>query len=49
MTFAAILQEVAARIVAARETLDPAERDAILADLEEDVVGWLEQEYRRAA
>lgn len=49
MTLAAILQEVLARIVAARETWDPAERDQILFDLEEDLACWLEQERRRAA
>lgn len=50
MTLLAIIEQVAARIVAAREEFDPAVREQILDDLEHDVVGWLvEYEERRAA
>jgi hypothetical protein len=44
-----LLEDVLARIVAAREAADPCERDQILFDLEADAVGWLEQELPRAA
>ena len=48
MNFAALLQEVAARLVAIREECDAVDREIMLADLEADIVGWLE-EVRRAA
>jgi hypothetical protein len=50
VTLAAILNEVAARIVAAREEFDALVREQILEDLEHDVAGWLAAyEERRAA
>jgi hypothetical protein len=39
-----LLQDVLARIVAAREAADPDERTLILADLEADLASWLEQQ-----
>jgi hypothetical protein len=47
VSYVELLQDVVARLVAAREECDPFERDQILADLEEDVVCWLE--WREAA
>jgi hypothetical protein len=46
MSYHRLIQDVLARLVAARETCDLAERDLILADLEADLAAWLE---RRAA
>jgi hypothetical protein len=42
VTYLELLQDVLARIVAAREACDRAERDRILADLEQDVAAWFE-------
>ena len=49
MNYQALLQDVLARIVAAREACDPFEREAILAGLEQDVVAALDAESREAA
>jgi hypothetical protein len=37
-----LLRDVAARLAAAREELDPLVREQILEELELDVAGWLE-------
>jgi hypothetical protein len=47
VTYAELIQDVLARLVAAREEADPYERDRILADLELDVLAALE--WREAA
>jgi hypothetical protein len=50
LTLLRIIEQVAARIVAAREEFDPDVREQILDDLEHDVVSWIaEYEDRRAA
>lgn len=50
MTLLEVLELAAARIVWIREEADPREREQALADLEDDVVGWLAAyEERKAA